>query len=377
MEQRYHSVVNEEMNRIFEALQDDLSKKLFWGRMHYCFEHTLSSVYLSMISDEHLAWASKRKLTGVENYGVPPIWELIKDNYPVQKDKIFVRLPSYNRNDFQWMIDRFVRALAELKIQIEGFVISENGEVKTQNEETPITDDQYIEKYADKSKLVIGCPIFSSEAPTVIKYFKQYKDRLYLLEDFVEKQYIEHDFLIPQKNEVYVDVGVYDLQSSLDFIEWAKEGFKKIYAFEPDHFCYERSKRNLESLKPDIKNRIKLVNKGLSMENGLLTFPAEYKMSGEVEETVLAEVVAFDDYYKSEDAVTMIKMDVEGAEMDVLQGMKNTIIKYKPRLAVCVYHQHIDLMDITTYLLKLVPEYRFYLRHYATYERETVLFCVV
>jgi hypothetical protein len=70
-------------------------------------------------------------------------------------------------------------------------------------------------------------------------------------------------------------------------------------------------------------------------------------------------------------------MDVEGAEMNVLLGMRETILRYKPRLEICVYHKHEDLFEIASFLLDLVPEYKFYLRHYNSNETETVLFCMV
>ncbi len=67
-------------------------------------------------------------------------------------------------------------------------------------------------------------------------------------------------------------------------------------------------------------------------------------------------------------------MDVEGAELKSLIGAKNTIIKNKPRLAICVYHKPEDICEIPEYILSLVPEYKFYLRHYSSINWETVLY---
>ncbi|MDR1086700.1 MAG: FkbM family methyltransferase [Endomicrobium sp.] len=69
-------------------------------------------------------------------------------------------------------------------------------------------------------------------------------------------------------------------------------------------------------------------------------------------------------------------MDIEGAELDALVGAKDTIRKYKPRLAICIYHKPSDIIDIPLYILSLVPEYKLYIRHYSTYKWETVLYCV-
>ena len=68
-------------------------------------------------------------------------------------------------------------------------------------------------------------------------------------------------------------------------------------------------------------------------------------------------------------------MDVEGAELKSLVGARNTIIKNHPRLAICVYHKISDVYEIPEYILSIVPEYRFFLRHYnATHHWETVLY---
>ena len=76
-----------------------------------------------------------------------------------------------------------------------------------------------------------------------------------------------------------------------------------------------------------------------------------------------------------DERVTFIKMDVEGAELKSLMGARNTIIKNHPRLAICVYHQDSDLYEIPGYILSIVPEYKFYLRHYCSSGAcETVLY---
>lgn len=70
-------------------------------------------------------------------------------------------------------------------------------------------------------------------------------------------------------------------------------------------------------------------------------------------DTVLVETVAIDEIVKDE-KVTFIKLDVEGAAMKALQGAKNTTLKNKPRLTVCIYHKPEDIIEIPAYFLSLV-----------------------
>ena len=62
--------------------------------------------------------------------------------------------------------------------------------------------------------------------------------------------------------------------------------------------------------------------------------------------------------------VTFIKMDIEGAEYKALIGAEETIKKWRPRLAICVYHKPEDILEIPTLLLEMHNDYKFALRQY-------------
>ena len=57
----------------------------------------------------------------------------------------------------------------------------------------------------------------------------------------------------------------------------------------------------------------------------------------------------------------LVKMDVEGLEEDVIEGAKETIQKYAPKLAVAIYHNTSDLITLPIELDK-ITKYNFYLR---------------
>jgi len=74
--------------------------------------------------------------------------------------------------------------------------------------------------------------------------------------------------------------------------------------------------------------------------------------------------------------VTFIKMDVEGAELESLMGAHDTILRDRPKLAVCIYHKYEDMVRIPLYIKSLAPDYRLYVRHYSNNASETVLYAV-
>ncbi len=87
------------------------------------------------------------------------------------------------------------------------------------------------------------------------------------------------------------------------------------------------------------------------------------------------EVTSIDKVLQGKEA-TFIKMDIEGSELAALQGAKETIQKYRPKLAISLYHKPEDMLEIPNYILNIVPDYKLYLRHYATNLWETVLYAI-
>jgi FkbM family methyltransferase len=74
------------------------------------------------------------------------------------------------------------------------------------------------------------------------------------------------------------------------------------------------------------------------------------------------------------DRVDFIKMDIEGAERDALTGAEQTLRRFRPRLAISVYHRESDLWHIVRWLDALALGYRFHLEHYTIHHEETVLY---
>ena len=74
--------------------------------------------------------------------------------------------------------------------------------------------------------------------------------------------------------------------------------------------------------------------------------------------------------------VTLIKMDIEGAELNALKGAQRTIARDKPKLAICIYHSDDDMIRIAEYIHELALGYKLYVRHHTTTFAETVLYAL-
>ena len=63
-------------------------------------------------------------------------------------------------------------------------------------------------------------------------------------------------------------------------------------------------------------------------------------------------------------ALTYVKMDIEGAEVDALEGGRELISTHRPVLAISAYHLQDHLWTIPLVVDSFVKGYRFHYRRY-------------
>jgi hypothetical protein len=64
-------------------------------------------------------------------------------------------------------------------------------------------------------------------------------------------------------------------------------------------------------------------------------------------------------YKFGESQLDLIKLDVEGSELEALTGGLETIIKQKPHLAIAIYHKPNDHWEIPLFVNRQFPFYEF------------------
>lgn len=124
----------------------------------------------------------------------------------------------------------------------------------------------------------------------------------------------------------------------------------------------------VQGQKHGISEKITIYNAGVWKENGTSSYG---KMASSdsfsifnPRETVTADTVRLDDVL-GDRRITLLKMDIEGAEKAALEGAEKLIKSQRPKLAVCVYHRIEDLWEIPIMLKNWVPEYSISIRHHA------------
>lgn len=192
-----------------------------------------------------------------------------------------------------------------------------------------------------------------------------------ILDGIVGWQYF--DYFSPGENEVFIDGGVYDGASSGDFVRWANGKYEAIYGFEANPYCIEKCRRFYAD---NGIHDVELIEKGMWDKQLSLGFAGDYSKTSRLAADDGNEIVELDtiDNVLNGRKATFIKMDIEGAEYQALLGAKETIRKYRPRMALSIYYKPQDIIEIPSLLLKCDVEYKYALRQYSSTGDETILY---
>lgn len=157
-----------------------------------------------------------------------------------------------------------------------------------------------------------------------------------------------------------------------------------IYAFEPSAVNAKFLKKNVEF--NNIRN-IEIIPHlvGEKSANSILYYEsfnvsgmnslADYKID-ETYQAVNREQVSIDDFCADNDLEPeIIKIDVEGAEIKVLRGMKNTVASCSPRIVLSVHPKQLEILSHSVdELLTVINEIRYKAHEISGEPAETLSF---
>ncbi len=203
--------------------------------------------------------------------------------------------------------------------------------------------------------------------------------------NFGQKQYVlKRNGVVcrAELGDVVIDAGGCWGDTALQFAcDVGSKGHVFTFEFVPSNMRVMR--KNME-LNPHLAPLISVVENPVGVQSGGPMFFLENGPGSRVSNTKLddryveCKILTIDQLVSDKvlERVNFIKMDIEGSELDALKGAERTIKKFKPKLAICVYHKPDDYLIIPKYLDDLQLGYQFYIEHNTIFLGETVLFAV-
>lgn len=339
------------MNQIYGRLQDEESQTLFEMRINYLMDRDQNN-YMEELRDLYHDWR--------------PSKELDEKISRLQPKEIIIFGCGYGGRTIRWMLPIW-------GYQASCFCDNYKSGENVDGLEV-LSLDEMINNHKDYLVIISS-----------FEHAKEIYDQL--IGSGIEEDAILNDKMLvwsrgnqyldvfePRSNEIYVDAGAFDGADTFAFCRWTDWKYKKIYTFEPiKSMCDVIQKR----VKTENVLNVEVYNNAVWDKQEILMF-TEAGASSSQNGGGRVEISAIDiDFVVKEEKVSFIKMDVEGSELKALQGAKQTIIKNRPRLAICIYHKPEDIIEIPFYILSLVPDYKFYIRHYSSHMWETVLYAEI
>lgn len=143
-----------------------------------------------------------------------------------------------------------------------------------------------------------------------------------------------------------------------------EKGAKQVLAVEP---IFEMGKALEMTFSREIKNsRFAVISAAIGKENGETALQIfndkayDSKISKDSGGTIKVQLRTLDSIAKDFNlqGKGLIKMDIEGAEIDAMLGAKEILRNLKPKLAIAVYHGYENALQCREIILNANPEYR-------------------
>lgn len=202
--------------------------------------------------------------------------------------------------------------------------------------------------------------------------FKISGDPEYLHKITTEKREAWENILRPGHSEVCIDMGAYNGDTVKEFTDFTSGRYKRIFALEPDPKNYRKLTENTLGME-----NVHLFNAAAWNEDGLVDFigrsgrNASVNIStasdtntavntGNASNTKPAAALRGDSLCEKAD---YIKMDVEGAEKQAIEGAA-ALIKKGCKLNIACYHRTEDIFALPLQVHAIAPSLRLYMRHH-------------
>jgi FkbM family methyltransferase len=186
-----------------------------------------------------------------------------------------------------------------------------------------------------------------------------------------------HPLVDASPGDMVIDGGLWTATTILAFCK--KIGDKgRVVGFEPVHKFAEEIKSKCKGY-----SNVQILEYGLWSEN--MTSYIEMKSVGgsrltnhQGKNVEACRLISIDNYLKSDRDFRcgLVKLDIEGAEIECLKGAAETIRRFTPKLQISIYHEPNHCIDIPLMLIQMKLGYKFYIGHHTPWFWETCLYAL-
>jgi FkbM family methyltransferase len=190
-----------------------------------------------------------------------------------------------------------------------------------------------------------------------------------------QNTYFPQDIFKLSPEEILVDCGAFD-GDTLRLLHSVASDFKMFYAVEADTVSLDKLQTYIKTLQPEVAAKVQVLDCAVGAERCTLQFAMSGAATSKIEGAgVDVACIPLDELF-ADLPVTLIKMDIEGAEFDALRGGSQLIQRDSPILAICVYHTQADVWRIPLLIRSMNPKYNFFLRAYDGDGFQSVVYAV-
>jgi FkbM family methyltransferase len=166
------------------------------------------------------------------------------------------------------------------------------------------------------------------------------------------------------EDAVIADCGAFDGDSLRVLLLWHGRKFKACHAFEPDPITFGRLTDFIRTLPADTAAKVHPVQMALGKERSFIRSAGTGMPGSRDVDKATAVRVPVDrlDVYFKDLKVDYLKLDIEGAEWEALEGGWSLVERDQPIIGVAVYHKPDDIFALPEMVIARTPGYSYFLR---------------
>ena len=229
---------------------------------------------------------------------------------------------------------------------------------------------------------ILKLSLLISDKDSRTNFFENIKSRflseLQILPQPIAKEIqFKNEFIKTNTEEVFIDGGAYNGDTVKLLLNSSPFAFKEIIALEPDPINFSSLNRYVKELDPEVGRKIRTIPVAIGNKNGEITFDGTGTEQAQISSSgaIAVQCARIDDLFKGKE-VTYIKMDIEGAEPEALDGAVAIISQHSPVLAISIYHQINHLWKLALMIYKMNKNYSFFFRPHASGGWDYILYAV-